>query len=166
MIKAYLFDNQKYWDERIHSLFASREVVQESLGFSPFELVFGHTVRGPLKVVEEGWFEDTREYNLLDYVSEFRYRLYRTCDLVHKNLKETPEKMKIWYDKKFRERVFNVSERVLILLPIPGEPLQAKFCGQYTIDKVSDVDYIVCIPGVMGTWFAFIIFPFVASIQH
>ena len=29
-------------------LFAARESVQESLGFSPFELVFGHRVRGPL----------------------------------------------------------------------------------------------------------------------
>ena len=33
-------------------LFAVREAVQESLGFSPFELVFGRTVRGPLKVLK------------------------------------------------------------------------------------------------------------------
>ena len=31
-------------------LFAVHKAVQESLGFSPFELVFGCTVRGPLKV--------------------------------------------------------------------------------------------------------------------
>ncbi len=34
-------------------LFAVREAVQESLGFSPAELVFGHTVRGPLKMLKE-----------------------------------------------------------------------------------------------------------------
>lgn len=34
-------------------LFAAREVVQESLGFSPAELVLGHKVRGPLKVFKE-----------------------------------------------------------------------------------------------------------------
>jgi hypothetical protein len=28
-------------------LFAVREAFQESLGFSPFELVFGHSVGGP-----------------------------------------------------------------------------------------------------------------------
>ncbi len=27
--------------------------MQESLGFSPAELVFGHTVRGPLKLLSE-----------------------------------------------------------------------------------------------------------------
>ena len=32
---------------------SAREVVQESLGFSPAELVFGHTLRGPLKAFQE-----------------------------------------------------------------------------------------------------------------
>ncbi len=47
MIKVYWFENQKSWGEGIHLLFATREVVQASLGFCPFELEFGHTVRGP-----------------------------------------------------------------------------------------------------------------------
>ncbi len=43
--------------------------------------------------------------------------------------------------------MFNAGDRVLVLLPIPGVLLVAKFCGPYTIDKkVSDVDYIVCTP--------------------
>ncbi len=154
MIKAYCFDNQQDWDEGIHLLFATREIVQESLGFGPFELVFGHTVRGLLKIVEEGWLQDDKQYNLLDYVSEFnmfKYRLYKACDLAHENLKETQEKMKTWYDKESRERVFNVDDRVLVLLPIPGEPLRAKFSGPYAIDKtVSDVDYIVCTSEIGG----------------
>ncbi len=57
------------------------------------------------------------------------------------------DKMKTWYDQKARERVFQEGDKVLVLLPIPGEPLRAKFCGPYTIDKkVSEVDYIVCTP--------------------
>ena len=51
MIKSYCFNTEKDWDEGIHLLlFAVRESVQESLGFSPFELIFGHSVRGPLKL--------------------------------------------------------------------------------------------------------------------
>ncbi len=39
------------WDEGVPLLlFAIRDTVQESLKFSPSELVFGHTVKGPLKV--------------------------------------------------------------------------------------------------------------------
>lgn len=49
MIRAYCFYNDgQDWDEGIHLLmFPARESIQESLGFSPFELVFGHSVRGP-----------------------------------------------------------------------------------------------------------------------
>ena len=54
MIRSYCFNTKKDWDEGIHLLlFAVRESVQESLGFSPFELVFGHSVRGPLKLLKE-----------------------------------------------------------------------------------------------------------------
>jgi hypothetical protein len=57
MIRSYCFDTcSKDWDEGIHLLlFAVRESVQESLGFSPFELVFGHSVRGPLKLLKENF---------------------------------------------------------------------------------------------------------------
>ena len=58
MLHVYCTEHDKSWDEGVHFvLFASREAIQESLGFSPFELVFGHTVRGPLKVVKEVWLQ-------------------------------------------------------------------------------------------------------------
>lgn len=61
------------WDEGVHLvLFAAREAVQESLGFSPFELVFGHTIRGPLKLLMEKCLTETSDLNLLDYVSDFK----------------------------------------------------------------------------------------------
>ena len=49
--------------------------------------------------------------------------------------------------KKARKRSFNVGDKVLILLPIPGHSLQAKYSGPYTIEKkINDVDYVVCTP--------------------
>ena len=54
MIRSYCFNTEKDCDEGIHILlFAVRESVQEFLGFSPFEVVFVHTVRGPLKLLTE-----------------------------------------------------------------------------------------------------------------
>ena len=50
MIRTYCLDFDKDWNEGVHLLlFAAREAVQETLGFSPFELVFGRTFRSPLK---------------------------------------------------------------------------------------------------------------------
>ena len=115
-------------------LFAAREAVQESLGFSPFELVFGHTVRGPLKLLKEKWLTETSSLNLLDYVSNFKERLYNACKLAQENLKSSQTKMKRWYDKDVRNRVFKPGDKGLVFLPLPGHPLQARYYGPYEID--------------------------------
>ena len=59
MLRCYCLEYQKDWDEGIQLvMFASRSLVQESLGFSPFELVFGHNVRGPMTVLSEQWLSE------------------------------------------------------------------------------------------------------------
>ena len=130
-------------------LFAVRESVQESLGFSPFELVFGHTVLGPLKLLKEKFLsDDDSSLNLLQYVSDFKNRLSKACDAARSNFKSAQSKMKIRYDENAKDRNFEPGEKVLALLPIPGRPLQARYYGPYTVDKkLSDVNYIVNTPG-------------------
>ena len=150
MIRSYCFDTEKDWDEGIHLLlFAVRESVQESLGFSPFELVFGHSVRGPLKLLKEKFLSnDETPLNLLQYLSDFRNRLSRACEVARSNLKTSQGKMKARYDNHVIDRKFKPGDKVLALLPIPGRPLQARYFGPYTIDKkTSDLNYIVNTPG-------------------
>jgi len=54
MIKSFCLEAGSEWDEVIDLLlFSVRESVQESLGFSPFQLIYGHEVRVPLKVLNE-----------------------------------------------------------------------------------------------------------------
>ena len=79
MIRMYCVENSRYWDEGIHLLlFAVRESVQESLVFSPFELVFGHVVRGPLLLLKEKWLdEDPEKISVLKYEATFKDRLFR-----------------------------------------------------------------------------------------
>ena len=130
-------------------LFAVRESVQESLGFSPFELVFGPYVRGPLKLLKEKFLSnDETPLNLLHYVSDFRNRLSRTREVPRPNLKTSQGKMKARYDNHVIDRKFEPSDKVLALLPITGRPLQARYFGPYTIDKkISDLNYIINTPG-------------------
>jgi hypothetical protein len=72
MMRAYCYQYEKDWDEGVHLvLFVAQGAVQESLDFSPFELVFGHTVRGPLKFLEEKWLSETSSLNLPDDVSNY-----------------------------------------------------------------------------------------------
>jgi len=60
MIKIYCFDPDKDWDIGIHLLlFVIRESIQESL-----ELVSGHNVRGPLKLLKENILAEQNKYSV------------------------------------------------------------------------------------------------------
>ncbi|XP_065893824.1 uncharacterized protein [Dysidea avara] len=148
MLRAYCLQEKREWDEGIPLLlFAVRESVQESLGFSPFELVFGHTPRGPLKLLKEIWLAEDSSDNLLIHVSDVRERLTRANDLARQKLKESQCKMKTWFDRKARTRTFRPGDQVLVLLPIHGSPLQARYCGPYTVEnRTSEVDYVISTP--------------------
>lgn len=74
---AYYTELDPDWEERLPWLMlAAREVTQGSTGFSPYELVFGHTVQGPGAVLQDDWKTLPPPVNLADYVNGFRRRLY------------------------------------------------------------------------------------------
>ena len=150
MIRSYCFDTEKDWDECIHLLlFAVRESVQESLGFSPFELVFGHTVRGPLKLMKEKFLSSNDSpLKLLQYVSDFETRLTKAWEVARSNLKSAQSKMKLHFDENAQNRNYDPGDKVIALLSIPGRPLQARYYGPYTVEKkLIDVNYIINTPG-------------------
>ena len=79
-------------------------------------------MRGPLKLLKESWLANDPPDSLLDQVSSLRDRLVNATKLAQQNLKKSQSKMKIWYDKKARDRSFRVEERVFV----PQHPLQAR----------------------------------------
>ena len=49
-------EHQNDWEKYLPALlFAVREIPQESLGFSLFELLYGRNVRGPMQILRELW---------------------------------------------------------------------------------------------------------------
>jgi hypothetical protein len=146
MIKTYCFDAEKCWDKGIHLLlFAAREsVLAGIISFSPFELVFDHLVRGPLKLFKEKFLSDSNDcLNLFQYVSDFRTRLSKACDLTKANLKTSHVFMKTKFDKNTVSRCFQPGDKVLVLLPVSGHPLQAKYFGHYIVsERKSEQNYI------------------------
>lgn len=77
MLKKFVQERVQNWDKFLpYLLFAYREVPCESTGYSPFELLFGRTVRGALAVIKETWLEKQPSgSNLVSHVLEFRRRL-------------------------------------------------------------------------------------------
>ena len=148
MLKTYCMETEKQWDDGVPLLlFAMRDSVQESLGFTSFELVYGHSVRGPLQLLKERLLCEDTQTNVLEYVSTFRERMHKAWEVARQNLSDSQERMKSWYDRKSKERTFGEGDEVLVLLPIVGHSLQARFSGPYTIaKKIGDVDYVVKTP--------------------
>ena len=55
--------------------------------------------------------------------------------------------MKGIYDRKVVERHFSPGDHVLVLLPVPGNPLSARFQGPYEIEKkTGNLDYVFKTP--------------------
>lgn len=114
--------------------------------FSPCDLVFGHTVYSPLRLLKEKWLAESpkSEHNVRDYASSFWERLNQECQLARENLAQNQTKMKHCYDKKSVLCVFHPGENVLVLLPLPGSSLQAQFSAPYMGErKISDTGYVI-----------------------
>ena len=137
MLKKFTGECVKSWDKYLpYLLFAYREVPTESIGYSPFELLYGRAIRGPLSVIKETWLEDRPDKsNLTSYVLEMRKKLATMQEVVQKNLEKTQAKQKQMYDKHSTKRKFDVGDKVLVLLPTPGSKLEEKWQGPYTITK-------------------------------
>ena len=49
--------------------------------------------------------------------------------MAKRNLQKSQSKMKVWYDRKTKSRCFEPGDRILVLFPVVGNPLQAKYSG-------------------------------------
>jgi hypothetical protein len=83
-------------------------------------------VRSPLKLQTEKCLGENTDISILDYVSGCKHTFIKACEIEHENIKQSQIKMKQWYDRDGRIIEFEAGEKVPVLLPISGHPLQAK----------------------------------------
>uniref|UniRef100_A0A1X7T3B8 Reverse transcriptase domain-containing protein n=1 Tax=Amphimedon queenslandica TaxID=400682 RepID=A0A1X7T3B8_AMPQE len=144
MLRKVLEGERKNWDHMIpYVLFAYREVPQSTLGFSPFELLYGREVRGPLDVLKEEWIHNTEiETDILSFVMDTRERMESAREIVKENARAVQAKQKMYYDQRSREINFEVGDKVLLLLPSSTRKFVAKWQGPYeVIRKIGKVTY-------------------------
>lgn len=146
MLRRLCMETPKEWDRYIPALlFAYREVPQESTGFSPFELLYGRTVRGPMKVLKQLWTKEEMEpekRTVAEYVIDLRNKMETMCELAHQNLEKGGQRHARYFNFKAQERHFQPGEKVLLLLPSNANKLEVAWQGPYAIlEKVRDHDY-------------------------
>jgi transposase InsO family protein len=151
MLRAFLDQYDADWDDALpHLLFAFREIPVAEYGFSPYELLFGRYVRGPLSVVFDSWWEGGEHQaspHVVDYMLQLRDRLETALEHAHKQQRDAQAAAKEWYDRKARAVTYQAGDKVLVLLPQPGKPLCMKYVGPYKVLKAaSPVDYVIEFP--------------------
>ncbi|XP_070179133.1 uncharacterized protein [Littorina saxatilis] len=145
MLKKLCSEKPRDWDRYVPALlFAYREVPQESLGFSPFELLYGRTVRGPLVLLKELWTKDppAEVRTTAEYVVDLRQRLEDTLKLAQQNLDSSSRRYAKAFDRRAVKRKFKIGSRVLLLIPLKRNKLEMAWQGPYeVVGKVGEQDY-------------------------
>ena len=128
MLRKAVIAEGKDWDKLIpYLLFAYREVPQASTGFSPFELLYGRSVRGPLDIVRDSWVAAKKtDESVVSHVLSIREKMEKMTDIVQENLQLAQTAQKKWYDRHAREQSFQTGEQVLLLLPSSTSKLMAQ----------------------------------------
>ena len=84
----------------------------------------------------------------LEGLSQMRARLEEMAKMVEKNMKKAQRKQKYYYDKKSKERMLEVGDEVLVLIPSKRSKLKLEWEGPYKItNKITSVDYEIETPG-------------------
>ncbi|XP_061195167.1 uncharacterized protein LOC133203392 [Saccostrea echinata] len=133
ILKRHFAKKPKDWDKYLNAIFfAYRELPQKSLGISPFEIVCGRFVRGPMSILKElctKEIEDTNVKNNLSlcFKSEREIAVYGPT-YQRKPLKSAT-RYKKYYDKKARNISLKVGDTALILIPTDFTKLLLQWKG-------------------------------------
>ena len=152
LLKKVAFNHPSEWDRLLPSvLFSYRELPQDGSGFSPFELLYGRTPRGPMALLRKLYTDDTLEEEVkttYQYVIDLEKRIHDACQLAKSALEKCSEDNASYADRSAKLRTLKPNDKVLILLPVSKNKLLMKWQGPYTVlSRCSKVNYSVNIKG-------------------
>ena len=136
MLRKLVTKEGKDWDKLLpYVLFAYREVPQASTGFSPFELIYGCKVRGPMAVLREAWESGkSQDASVVAHVVQIREQLQQMTDLVEQNMEKAQANQKKWLPE-----VASLSQETT-----STSKLLAQWQGPYEVVKpIGEVDYMI-----------------------
>jgi hypothetical protein len=143
-------DQPREWPRFIPAaLFAIREMPNDSSKFSPFELLYGRRVRGPLSILSELWgncraSEEVR--TTYQHVIDLRDKLEQTAKIAAENVKCSASRYKTYFDRRSKIRTLKEGDEVLVLLPTSSNKMLVQWRGPYRIlERKNAVDYLVAI---------------------
>lgn len=137
-------ESKEDWDLLVpYILFALREAPHSSTGHSPFTLLYGRQVRGPVSILSETWqSEEEAPTSLETALDVLRDRLKKTAEIAQQKDQESKKARKSHYDKQAQAKPFDIGDKVLVRTPPRGREKVTQWSGPYIVlDKPSNVTY-------------------------
>ena len=147
-LRKLISEQPKEWDRfLVPLLFALRDGVHEGHGFTPFELVYGRSTRGPMKILRELWTREEVEEEMrseYQHMLDLQEKISETCRIAQEELEKNQKKNEKYYNRTARLRTLQIGDRVKVLLPIKRNKMLLKWTGPYeVVDRIGELDYRV-----------------------
>ena len=109
----------KNWDRHLkYLLFAYRSTPHCITGFSPFTLMYGRDVRGPLDILQESWLVgDCEQAKVFEWLVSVKARMSEMSEVVSEKERRAKAKMKEVYDRTASVKKLEPGDMVLVWKP-------------------------------------------------
>ena len=142
-------NRQDEWDRLLKFLlFAYRQAPHANTGYSPFELIYGRQVRGPVEVVKDSWVSGGASLlSVCEWVEDLKIKLKTMHDIAGVKEAQAKQSMKKNYDVHAKPRELEEGSLALLRIPEQGGKLSDIWDGPYEIArKISPATYELALP--------------------
>lgn len=146
-------EGPREWDRLLkYCLLAYRATPHAATLFSPYELVHGRQLRGPLQALKEGWTHGDLTFKTsIEWVNQLRDTLAELQKISLENEEKFKKGTKEAYDKGTANRSYQLGDMVLLHTPSLSGSLSTVWEGPYEIIQIlSPTTYKLSIPGKRG----------------
>ena len=138
------------WDQQLkYILFAYRDTPHCVTGFSPFVLMYGRDVRGPLHFLKTSWLEGEVDVcSVGDWLMSVKAKMSEMAAIVSDRELKAKASMKSFYDRSASVKTFKAGDMVLVKKPVLSGKMQCAWAGPFEVENcVSPVTYALKLPG-------------------
>ena len=148
MLRKVAYGNTDEWDTYLPAaLYAYRTTPHASLGYSPYEMIYGSQPRGPLEILRRPWTKENphqEEKTVHAYVKQLKARLECARKIAQSNLLKARRKQAKHFNRRAKERSLVPGDKVLLLLPASYNKLQIMWKGPYVVTaQISPTNYSI-----------------------
>ena len=118
-------ESPREWHKAIpHIVWAYREVPNSTTGVAPYTLLYGHLPKGPLAILKDSWASELEQppnlgKSVAAYLQELKENLEIAADFATKHAKAEQASYAEYYNRRTKDKHFNVSRRCSSWRPIP-----------------------------------------------